>query len=225
MEIKKGKRYIFEYIKFKHSFDKGVTVYEKQIIIEAFLPVDYDENLIIGWVLLKVPKIKKLKNLIYEECKNDYSILIYVDEIKLTGKHKWRLISEDACKVTVSDLPDLIECSLNVFDHPKKRNWFLVKNCGFTEEENIRVDWHVFESLEMFDLLVDTRLYYKLLVESTLVELSQNKIIYNSITELEEIIYNQYILNGHYKMKPEYFKQIQEDFLKDISKLWDYFSC
>ena len=221
MKIEKGKEYKFMYHNIKHSFDGGKTFKHKDIIIRAFLPVDCRHCGDNGIILLKIPKDNKNTRSCENNSLKEYRIVRYMDEIKLKGKYRWRLLDEKECSIKVSDCPKMIDCSLNTHEHPRERNWFIYENCGFTEQEYIKVNWEEWCNYDDMHTLGDVNLYYKLIVLSTIEEIRDLGLEVKTYEDWKDIINSQYNYNSYFKMNSELLNEYHISYLRDILKIWD----
>ncbi len=204
MEI--GKKYVYKYpnIKFKDS-DDNVTEYI--VIVTALIPDDY-ENFEFG----EAPYILSI------QFGGDEKIfyLKYYDKPKLRGKGKWILDSIEDANISIDDLPSAISSSLNTFEHPSKRNWFIHENFGLKSTDYKKTSWKKWRDYDLLIEYNDITLLYKIV--SSLI-----KKLYPSTDDyefLKDMMNEQFLLNYPYKMSKSTLETFHPNYLRDLLNLW-----
>jgi len=212
MKLEKNKKYYFKYLKIKFSFDKGKTFVEKQLGLKVYVPKEYDghDNTLV------FIEVKDINNFFP---KVDKRYIRYIDKINTKGKHAWKLLQIENSDFNIDQCPYMLVSSLNSFEHPKNRNWFLIKYCGFTNKYN-KINWEKWKDYELADDYVDFLFYYRTLAENLYYEVKHRNIMPENFEEWKELINEQYNYNNYYKKSTESLNNMHDVYLRDILKLW-----
>lgn len=220
LRIEKGIEYKLEFFNIKISLDNGVSFIDKKVEFTVCIPKDYDDMLAEA-VIIRYP------NILYDCTVQDSMInrpfchIRYVDVFNLRGKYKCKVLHEKSCELKISDFPDMIDCSLNTQVHPKERNWWLVKNCGLIDVDDMDINWEVWKEYDIMWECESVLLYYKILAELTYSEMNKIGVHLASFLEWKELIAFQYSMNNYYYYNYNFLNNLQDNYLRDILRLWD----
>jgi hypothetical protein len=137
----------------------------------------------------------------------------------LTGKFKWTLISEDEKNYCVNDLPTLIGSSLNVWEHPKNRNWFLHENMGFGQNTFVSVEWTNYKNYELDTDYGAYILYYRIVCDLVYHEVSKIGKP-ESIEDWKALITFNINKNDFLKFRDVHINKFHDAYLEEFLKLY-----
>lgn len=215
--MKIGNQYLFKYPEIKFNFNDIENSWEIELLV--ILPkeiISFEEH---DYFVLKIENI----------CSNLYTadndVLNYpfirtnlVPKVK--GKNKWTLIKEEATFLKIKDLPDIIECSLNSYEHPSKRNWFIHKNCGFTMSDHNKINWELWNKYGFYIQYSDITLYFRFFCELLNLEINRRGVQINSFESWISIIKSQIVYDNKFKLKEEHIDMLCEDYARDFLYIW-----
>ena len=214
-------KYIYKFPTISFNFENDS---KWEILFDVILPesVDFSDkpNMFDDYYLLKIKSFYSIAD--EKVYLPKYAYLRVCFQPKLFGKNKWFHVENKNEKIKIEDLPDLIDCSVNSYLHPKERNWFLYKNCGFTNEDYSKVDWKNWDKHGFCYFLLDITFYYKLVCELIRIEVLNRNLKVNSVDEWASIIKEQIIFDGKYnKLTDNQFNDLKNNFMRDFLYLWD----
>lgn len=169
--------------------------------------------------LLKTIHYKSLEKNICYAPKFPFSRVCF--QPKLKGKNKWFFLEKKNTKVEVNDLPDLISCNAFTYLHPKERNWFLHKNCSFTDDDCTKVDWINWSNYGFIYFYLEFLFYYKLICELIKMEVENRNLEISTYDDWKNIIIEQIKFDGKYKLSENQFEELTKNFMRDFIYLWD----
>lgn len=214
MEI--GNQYFFKYPEIKFNFSGIINSW--QIELSIILPkeiISFEEN---DYYILK---IENINSILYND---DYVInfpFIRTNILpNVKGKNKWILNKEEITSIKIQDLPDIIECSLNTYEHPSKRNWFVHKNCGFTNQDYSKIDWELWDNYGYLIQYSEVTLYFRFLCELLKLEVDKRGVQVYNFEDWISIIKEQILYDNKFKLKERHINELCEDYARDFLYIW-----
>ncbi|WP_445712145.1 hypothetical protein [Flavobacterium sp.] len=212
-----GKEYLYTYPTINLFINGQVsswTIELKAILPEGIIYEDSND-----YYVLKICKIYSITdNNEINNIENPYVRCSVPPKIK--GKNKWLLKEEKNTQVSIIDLPDILFSSLNSYEHPSKRNWFIHKNLGFSESNYTKVDWKNWNKYCLGFQFTDFHLYYYLLCKILLFEVGNGDIKLSDFNEWNGYIKYQIKYDSKYKISEDVLDDFSESFMRDFLKLW-----
>lgn len=203
----KGNEYNFKYpdVLIDTGID-GVKKYSVDLVV--MIPSDY--NYLYG----TDPYL--IRYVINNDYDNNHLFIKYYDKPKLRGKKKWIFRHSKNISLKISDLPASVDCSLNTFEPPKKRNWFKHKSFGFTNDSYEKIS--LVEAMK-YPLMIeynDIIFLYRIACDIVKIE---NPLDMN-FHSLKERVGNCFLLNYPFKMQLDLLENYHLNYLRDIMKIW-----
>jgi len=144
----------------------------------------------------------------------------YYDQPITRGVYKWNPIFEKYINLNINNLPSLVECSINAQQHPRHRNWFLVKHAGLSENDHEPIDWRLWRRYEQMMIYIRGNLILRLIVEILVRYLNGNKRSLNF--ENWQLLFREVLANLKLvKFSEEVVSNYIDYYLRDFVNLWD----
>lgn len=215
--MKVGNQYLFKYPEIKFNFNGIENSWEMELLI--ILPEEINYFQVNDYFVLKIENIhSKLYNVDSNLIKFPFIRTNLIPKLK--GNNRWTMISEEITLYKIKDLPDIIECSLNSHEHPSKRNWFIHKNCGFTEEDYSKINWQLWDKFGYLIQYSDIILYFRFFCDLLKIEINKREIQIDSFEDWIFIIKAQIVYDNKFKLKDEHIDLLCEDFARDFLYVW-----
>lgn len=220
MVIEQGKTYLFKYHDINvHSSIDWPSPVKHSVDFEAFIPADLDYVEGWGWFLMKLNYLNNLELDFLPE--NHEAFVQYFDEITLKGKYKWNFICELEKSYFVHDLPTVVGSSLNVWEHPKNRKWFLCENMGFGNNNYIDVEWTDWTKYELMTDYGAYILYYRIICDLVYHEVSKIGKP-ESIEDWRSLITFNIHKNNFLKFRDVLINKYHDAYLEEFLKLYTH---
>ncbi|MBL4756011.1 MAG: hypothetical protein JKY52_20760 [Flavobacteriales bacterium] len=120
----------------------------------------------------------------------------------------------------ITDCKDMVQCSLNVHEHPDKRKWFLFEKAGLSRKEREVFQWypdHPFEQMESYGEMM---LYYRLIVELIKENLTEFNLIF-SREDWEKVLSLALKTIDFLKFTEDDVEELNYNFLVDFANAWN----